>query len=110
MANVVFNPAMGVGAWGEPASDMVAPRPVTSETGVATRPRVLGWVKMAPDVLRAMTMAAQHAGRTASDVWSEAAREWLLRRSLDADYDVLANIPARKRGDGVMTEMRTRLW
>ena len=111
MANVVFNPTMATDMWGEPAHEtMRVPQPVTTGTEVAARPKVLGWVKMAPDVLRAMTMAAQHAGRTASDVWSEAAREWLLHRSLDADYDVLSNAPARKRGDGVLTDMRGRLW
>lgn len=111
MANVVFNPMVGTGMWEEaaPVAKRV-PQPVASETAVAPRSRVIGWVKMAPDVLRAMSMAAQHAGRTVSEVWSEAAREWLLHRSLDADYDVLANAPARRRGESALTDMRTRLW
>ncbi len=106
MANVVFNP--GSEAWNEAGTlSQLAPR-MPDEGAVATRSRVIGWVKMAPDVLRAMTIAAQHAGRTASDVWAEAAREWLLHRALDADYDVLANSPVR--GKSAPPVMRTNLW
>ncbi len=108
MANVVFNSTMAPEPWGEPTPASVLPRNATGEQGVATRPKVIGWVKMAPDILRAMSMAAQHAGRSSGDVWAEAAREWLLRRSLDADYDALSNAPQRKRGE--LHEMRTRLW
>ena len=78
---------------------------------IMPRAKAVAWVRMAPDILRAMTLAANHAGRTASEVWAEAAREWLLRKSLDADYDVLAYAPVRKRPeDGVLEATRKRLW
>ncbi len=98
MANLTINGATMPEVWGD-------------QTAVATKPKAIGWVKMAPDVLRAMTMAANHAGRTASEIWAEAAREWLLRKSLDADYDVLAHMPARKRPEDAHLEAkRTHLW
>jgi hypothetical protein len=98
MANVSLNGAGVPEVWGE-------------TTAVAAKPKAIGWVKMAPDVLRAMSMAANHAGRTVSEVWAEAAREWLLRKSLDADYDVLAHMPARKRPEDAQLEAtRSRLW
>ncbi len=98
MANLTVNGAGMPEVWGD-------------QTSVATKPKAIGWVKMAPDVLRAMTMAANHAGRTASEVWAEAAREWLLRKALDADYDVLAHMPNRKRPEDAHLEAtRTRLW
>jgi hypothetical protein len=74
------------------------------------RTKAIAWVRMAPDILRAMAMAANHAGRSAGEVWAEAAREWLLRKSLDADYDVLAYAPSKKREDGLLEETRKRLW
>jgi hypothetical protein len=98
MANVMVNGGGLPEAWGD-------------TTAVATKPKAIGWVKMAPDVLRAMTLAANHAGRTTSEVWAEAAREWLLRKALEADYDVLAHMPARKRPEDAQIEAkRTRLW
>lgn len=108
MANVVFNPGM-VGGWDD---TLPAPTNGVARTGgaVAGKPRVIGWVKMAPDVLRAMHVAAQHAGRGVGDVWAEAAREWLLRRTLDVDYDAVSNTPQRRREQGALSEQRTRLW
>ena len=98
MANLLVNNGQMPEVWGDQAA-------------VATKAKAIGWVKMAPDVLRAMTMAANHAGRTTSEVWAEAAREWLLRKSLDADYDVLAHMPARKRAEDAHLEAkRTQLW
>lgn len=107
MANVVFNPT---GDWGDHRPAPVASGLTRGEGAVAGRPRVVGWVKMAPDVLRAMTTAAQHAGRSVGDVWAEAAREWLLRRSLEADYDALLNAPSRHREAAALTGQRVRLW
>jgi hypothetical protein len=102
MANAVINPMPEL--WGDAL-------PATSQTAVATKPKAIGWVKMAPDVLRAMAMAANNAGRSLSEVWAEAAREWLLRKSLDADYDVLAHMPAKKRPEDAQLELkRHRLW
>ncbi len=72
--------------------------------------KAVGFVKMAPDVLKAMSHAAQRAGRTASDVWGEAAREWLLKKSLEIDYDVLSNQPDRRKESAPLTAMRTRVW
>lgn len=98
MANLAMQGTQTAEVWGEP-------------TAIATKPKAIGWVKMAPDVLSAMHMAANHAGRTVSEVWAEAAREWLLRKSLEADYDVLAHMPTRKRAEDAQLEAtRTRLW
>jgi hypothetical protein len=118
MANTFLNPVGVPGMWGEPSAPAPASvAPLASATAaattnaVATRPKAVAWVRMAPDILRAMTLAANHAGRTASEVWAEAAREWLLRKSLDADYDVLAHMPAKKRPeDGALEHQRQRLW
>jgi hypothetical protein len=102
MANVTMNSVPEL--WGDSL-------PAVQQTAVATKPKAIGWVKMAPDVLRAMAMAANNAGRSLSEVWAEAAREWLLRKSLDADYDVLAHMPAKKRAeDAVLEQKRQRLW
>ncbi len=117
MANVFLNPASVPGTWSD-SSPVPAQAPIHAATpaaaaesnAVVTRPKAVAWVRMAPDILRAMALAANHAGRTASDVWAEAAREWLLRKSLDADYDVLANMPARRREDGQLEAQRQRLW
>ena len=122
MANAFLNPVSVPGMWGDPIP-APAPRPTrTVEVGAATemaaeanalttRPKAIAWVKMAPDILRAMSMAANHASRTVGEVWAEAAREWLLRKSLDADYDVLAYAPAKKRPeDGMLEEKHKRLW
>lgn len=78
--------------------------------GVKVRPKATSWVRIAPDILRAMSVAAQHAGKPLSDVWAEAAREWLLHTSLEAEYDVLSNQPERRRGPNTVEEMRHRLW
>ena len=122
MANTFLNPVGVPGMWGEPSAPVptsVAPPAAAaidsgaaaSANAVATRPKAVAWVRMAPDILRAMAMAANHAGRSASEVWAEAAREWLLRKSLDADYDVLAYMPAKKRPeDGAPDHQRKRLW
>ena len=102
MANAIINPMPEL--WGDSL-------PAAPPTAVATKPKAIGWVKMAPDVLRAMAMAANNAGRSLSEVWAEAAREWLLRKSLDADYDVLAHMPAKKRPeDTYLEQKRHRLW
>jgi hypothetical protein len=98
MANLTVNGAAMPEVWGD-------------QTAIAAKPKAIGWVKMAPDVLRAMTMAANHANRSTSEVWAEAAREWLLRKALDADYDVLAHMPTRKRPEDALLEAkRTQLW
>jgi hypothetical protein len=121
MANTFLNPLAVPGMWGDPlptahpaTRGQVAPveaAPVAATNAVAARPKAVAWVRMAPDILRAMAMAANHAGRSASEIWAEAAREWLLRKSLDADYDVLAHMPAKKRAeDGALDQMRKRLW
>lgn len=120
MANTFLNPLTVPGMWGDPLPTArtathghIAPMeaaPVVTTNAVTTRPKAVAWVRMAPDILRAMAMAANHAGRAVSDVWAEAAREWLLRKSLDADYDVLAHMPAKKREDGALDQMRKRLW
>ena len=121
MANAFLNPVSVPGMWGDP---IAAPAPQSTQmaepatyaeaaetNALATRPKAIAWVKMAPDILRAMSMAANHASRTVGEVWAEAAREWLLRKSLDADYDVLAYAPAKKRPeDGMLEEMHKRLW
>jgi len=57
-----------------------------------------------------MGLAANHSGRAAGDIWAEAAREWLLRRSLEADYDALSNMPGRRRDGVTLEEIHTRLW
>lgn len=123
MANTFLNPVAVPGMWGEPSAPVQvtttgAPPATTSDLGVAatanavaTRPKAVAWVRMAPDILRAMALAANHAGRSAGEVWAEAAREWLLRKSLDADYDVLAHMPAKKRPeDAALDQQRKRLW
>ena len=122
MANAFLNPVSVSGMWGDPipapapqATRAVEPSTVTevvAETNaLATRPKAIAWVKMAPDILRAMSMAANHASRSVGEIWAEAAREWLLRKSLDADYDVLAYAPAKKRAeDGMLEEKHKRLW
>jgi hypothetical protein len=120
MANTFLNPLAVPGMWGDPlptalpaTRTQAAPveaAPVAATNAVAARPKAVAWVRMAPDILRAMAMAANHAGRSTSEIWAEAAREWLLRKSLDADYDVLAHMPAKKRDDGALDQMRKRLW
>ena len=120
MANAFLNPTVVPGMWGDylPTPNRSTPATVSPATpemaaeanAVAPRPKAIAWVKMAPDILRAMASAAMHAGRSAGDVWSEAARDWLLRKSLEADYDVLSYAPSRKRDDSVLEEMRSRLW
>ncbi len=72
--------------------------------------KAVGFVKMAPDVLKAMSHAAQRAGRTTSDVWGEAAREWLLKKSLEIDYDILSNQPDRRKEAAPLADMRIRIW
>lgn len=121
MANV-FLPAEDIpGGWGESLSSQersrvammpgaLTPEGAAANNALATRPKAIAWVRMAPDILRAMAMAANHAGRNAGEVWAEAAREWLLRKSLDADYDVLANLPARRKEDAALDEKRSRMW
>jgi hypothetical protein len=122
MANAFLNPVAVPGMWGDniPAPSRVpaiARNPVAPATdtfdnahSVATKPKAVAWVRMAPDILRAMAFAAKHAGRTAGDVWAEAARDWLLRKSLEADYDALANMPQRRRDGAALEEKRSRLW
>ena len=124
MANAFFNPVAVPGMWGDsiPAPTRTAislraegqpaviPAEVNNSQAVATKPKAVAWVRMAPDILRAMAMAANHAGRTAGDIWAEAAREWLLHKSLDADYDALANMPTRHRDNGVLEQNQTRIW
>ena len=121
MANAFLNPVSVPGMWGDPIP-APAPHPtrmvetsaateMAAETNaLATRPKAIAWVKMAPDILRAMSMAAHHASRTVGEVWAEAAREWLLRKSLDADYDVLSNLPARRKEAAALAEKRSRMW
>jgi hypothetical protein len=82
----------------------------SNQQSVATRQKAISWVKMAPDILKAMSLAAQHAGRTAGDVWAEAAREWLLSKSLETEYDILSNQPPRTRDQAAIEEKRSRLW
>lgn len=123
MANAFLNPVAVPGMWGDnipaPTNAAISLRnetqpihaPVEANNhAIATKPKAVAWVRMAPDILRAMAMAANHAGRTAGEVWGEAAREWLLRKSLDADYDALANMPARRRDTGLLEDKQTRLW
>ena len=117
MANTFLNPVSVPGMWGDPfpaptqaPANIATPATAAENNAVATRPKAVAWVRMAPDILRAMAMAANHSGRTSSDIWAEAAREWLLRKSLDADYDVLSNMPARKREDSHLEAQRQRLW
>lgn len=55
-------------------------QPVPSTPARAPWPVVL---PMAPALLRAMSLAASHARRDASEVWAEAAREWLARHLED---------------------------
>ncbi len=122
MANAFLNPVAVSGVWGEPipaatqsVQSMPAVAPDTAlasdATALAIRPKAIAWVRMAPDILRAMGMAANHAGRNISEVWAEAAREWLLRKSLEADYDVAAYMPARRRPEeAALDGMRRRLW
>ena len=117
MANAFLNSGS---TWGDEISTLgrpvLVPRPegATVDAGksnaVARKPKAVAWVKMAPDILRAMGLAANHAGRSAGDIWAEAAREWLLRRSLEADYDALSNMPQRRRDGTTHEEMHARLW
>ena len=117
MANAFLNPA---GAWGDsisaPTRPTLVPRPDNTPSdsrpsnAIAKKPKAVAWVRMAPDILRAMGLAANHSGRAAGDIWAEAAREWLLRRSLEADYDALSNMPGRRRDGVTLEEIHTRLW
>jgi len=91
------------------ASPSASTSPALQGQGVTTRPKAIAWVKMAPDILKAMSLAATHAGRTAGDIWAEAAREWLVRKALDADYDALSNQPNR-RHDLALEDKQHRLW
>ena len=56
-------------------------------TGGATERRVVATsasaVRIPEAILRLMREAAWSAGRTESEIWAEAAREWLTRRMLD---------------------------
>src|SRR5579884_1676831 len=122
MANAFLNPVAVPGLWGDNISapaplpavtrNSVAPAPDTFDNthAVTTKPKAVAWVRMAPDILRAMATAARHAGRTAGDVWAEAARDWLLRKSLEADYDALANMPQRRRDSAALEAKHARLW
>lgn len=118
MANVFLQPVQVPGLWGDPPMTLGAPTvpvdltlPAVENSALATRPKAIAWVKMAPDILRAMALAANHGSRTVSEVWAEAAREWLLRKALDADYDVLAYAPAKKRPEDAQLEAKhQRLW
>ncbi len=108
-------PSSGLGDTPLPSAAPARVEPPTAAVAAANnavmpRTKAIAWVRMAPDILRAMAMAANHAGRSAGEVWAEAAREWLLRKSLDADYDVLAYAPSKKREDGLLEETRKRLW
>ncbi len=122
MANAFLNPVAVPGMWGD---NIPAPAPLPAVTrnpvapatdtfdnahSVVTKPKAVAWVRMAPDILRAMAVAAKHAGRTAGDVWAEAARDWLLRKSLEADYDALANMPQRRRDSAALEAKHARLW
>jgi hypothetical protein len=93
-----------------PAPSTESLSPMATASAVIPRTKAIAWVRMAPDILRAMAMAANHANRSAGEVWAEAAREWLLRKSLDADYDVLSYAPIKKREDGMLEEKHKRLW
>jgi hypothetical protein len=42
-------------------------------------------LRMPPDVLRAMAAAAAASGRSETEIWAEAAREWLRRHTGDDD-------------------------
>jgi hypothetical protein len=125
MANIYLNPVTTPGMWSDlaplspktPAATVhgatVAAehnQPAPTGGAVAKRPKAIAWVKMAPDILRAMALAANHAGRTSGDVWAEAAQEWLLRKSLETEYDVLSNQPARTRDSAILEEKRSKLW
>jgi hypothetical protein len=107
------------GWWGDSLPDQptltlvpggMAPARPTDPQAVMPTPKAIAWVKMAPDLLRAMAHAATHAGRSAGEVWAEAAREWLLKKSLETEYDVLANQPDRRKGADPLAQARSRMW
>lgn len=121
MANVFLPADDRLGGWGDtyPAQGrssvatmpgMLTPERAAESNAVTARPKAMAWVRMAPDILRAMAIAANHAGRNAGEVWAEAAREWLLRKSLEADYDMLSNLPARRKEAAALEEKRARMW
>jgi hypothetical protein len=63
---------------------------------------------MAPGVLRAMSLAAQAKGCPESEIWAEAAREWLMRHLGDDPEPPTpgASAPVRR----VERESRLRCW
>jgi hypothetical protein len=66
------------------AATMPSPAPlpvVATEQLVGPRTEL----PMAPTLLRAMAAVAAATGRAESDIWAEAAREWLLRHSPEDD-------------------------
>ena len=67
-----------------------------SESARYTAPVVL---RMAPIVLRAMSLAAAVTGRDERDVWTEAAREWLTRHLEDDPEppEPGASVPIRRQ-------------
>lgn len=81
-----------------PASDHMAPM---------AAPRSRTEVRIAPALLRAMETTAAARGRQVSELWAEAAREWLLRHAQDDDPQPpspataaprsIAALPARDR-------------
>jgi hypothetical protein len=115
MATILRNPpAPPVESWGDlwPSSHDSLPIPPAAgepARALAARPKAVAWVRMAPDVLRAMALAAKHAGRTVGDVWAEAARDWLLRKSLEAEFD-MSYLPERQRDEGAHKAKQAQLW
>ncbi len=108
MTQVALNVTGGGETWGDGWSGERAP--AMASGALVTRPKAIAWVRMAPDILRAMALAANHAGRGVGEVWAEAAREWLLRKSLDAEFDLLSNQPERKAESAALLETKRRLW
>jgi hypothetical protein len=80
--------------------------PTASASGSAPVAGERREVRMVPELLRAMTAAAAATGRQESEIWAEAAREWLARHTPDDDPPP----PDAARHAPVMRATRDRCW
>lgn len=84
----------------------LTPPPLPSPLPIAPAPERRE-VRMAPDLLHAMTAAARATGRHESEVWAEAAREWLARHTPDDDPPPP---PGASAHAPIMRATRDRCW
>lgn len=107
--NVGIGSAWASGAWAwagsaaQPASATLRRAATTAQAGANLRAPV--------DLLARMSEVAQACGRSESDVWAEAAREWLRRREGEAGAAPVAPIaPAQAEWPVAPTRRSARRW